>query len=136
MEEELKKYGLRIHWRTNEGHNSDDPDDYEPIDFSIDDGTDNVAWVWGSEPFNDVQIECNHPEECIEWDDDETCGECKLCGAQCTWGWVDEIVEEGRDEDGAYYARTGKERKIGEWYTGNMYKGLIGKYLKELQKRW
>ena len=102
IENELNKYGLKIYHKERRP-TADDPDDGEPIDFSIDDGTDNVAWVWGSEPFSDYEIECNHPDECIEWGDDDECGECLLCGDQCTWGWVDDVVDEGYDEDGNYY---------------------------------
>ena len=129
MEKEFEKLGLKIHHKEYHG-NSDDPDDYEPIDFSIDDGTDNVAWVWGSHPINDVEVECNHPEEAIEWGDDDECGECLLCGDQCTWRWVE---EEEYESDGVH-SKTGY-KEIGEWiHTNN--KGMIGEYIKELQKRW
>ena len=135
FEDELEKYGFKVYWRNNEGHNSDDPDDYEPIDFSISDETDNVAWVWGSEPFSDVQVECDHPEISIEWGDDDECGECPLCGAQCNWHWAKDVVNEGHDCDGNYYAYSGDVREIDEWHkTKN--KGLIGKYLKHLQEKW
>lgn len=136
MEDELKKYGLKVYWKNQEGHNSDDPDDYEPIDFSIEDGEDNVAWVWGSDPWNDVQIECNHPEECVEFGDDDEQGECALCGATCDWGWVTDVVDEGHDEDGAYFARTGEVRQIGEWHHPKKIGGIVGRYLKHLQERW
>lgn len=136
MEEELKKYGLKVYWKNREGHNSDDPDDYEPIDFSIEDGEDNVAWVWGSDPWNDVQIECNHPEECVEFGDDDEQGVCAICGATCDWGWVTEIVDEGHDEGGAYFAQTGEVRQIGEWHRPKKIGGIVGEYLKHLQERW
>ena len=137
FDKELKKYGLKVYHKEYQP-TTDDPDDYdvEPIDFSIDDGTDNVAWVWGSEPFHDVEIECNHPEECIEWGDDDECGECLLCGAQCNWGWVDDVVNEGYDGDGNYYVQTGKVREISDWHSEGKFKGLIGKYLKHLQENW
>lgn len=134
IENELKKYGLKIYHRE---HNAmkEDPDDYEPIDFSIDDGSDNVAWVWGSEPFRDWQVECNHPEECLDWGDDDECGECLLCGAQCTWRWVEEEEYERTDEYGYVISSKTGYRDIAEWHnTPN--KGIIGKYMKYLQESW
>ena len=137
MEEELKKYGLKVYWHNDSRHNSSDPDDYEPIDFSIEDGEDNVAWVWGSEPFNDVQIECNHPYECVDFGNDENeCGECQICGAQCDWHWVYDVVDEGHDMDGRYYAKEGEVREITEWYYPKKIGGSVGESLKELQEKW
>ena len=124
MEEELKKYGLQIEWNI-----SDDPDK-EPIDFSIEDKHDNIAWVWGSEPFNDVQCECNHPYECTEFGDEDKQGECLLCGATCDWHYED---DSGNVED---YHWEGQTPCIDEWYKPKKIGGIIGKYLKELQARW
>lgn len=118
MKEELKEYGLHVRW-------SDNPD-REPIDFSIEDDNDNIAWVWGSEPWNDVQVECNHPHELIEFDDDETVGECILCGATCDWHYQ-------TSADDGY---TIKERIPHEWYSPKKIGGVIGKYLKYLQEEW
>ena len=133
--EKLKEFGLRVYHKEYQPK-TDDPDEYtEPIDFSIDDGTDNVAWVWGSEPWHDVEIECNHPEECIEWGDDDECGECLLCGDQCTWRWVEETEYDGTDDNGNIeYSKSGY-RDIAEWHHTDS-KGIIGEYLKELQKVW
>ena len=134
--EELKKYGLKVYHKEYRP-TTDDPDDYdvEPIDFSIDDGTDNVAWAWGSEPFHDFEVECNHPTECIEWGDDDECGECLLCGDQCFWHWEEGEEYEGVDDDGYVMSSKWGDRVIDEWHhTGN--KGLIGKYLKHLQETW
>lgn len=128
MEEELGKYGLRIRW-------SDSPE-REPIDFSIENDEDNVVWVWGSEPFSDVQIECNHPEECVQFGDDDEQGECAICGAKCDWQWTDDVVDEGHDEDGAYFAHVGEVRQITEWYYPKKFGGIVGKYLKHLQEKW
>lgn len=134
MEKEFEKLGLKIYHKEHYD-DSDDTDDYEPIDFSIDDGTDNVAWVWGSHPIDDVEVECNHPEAAIEWGDDDECGECLLCGNQCTWRWVEEEEYEGADEDGYPVSSKSGYRDITEWHrTGN--KGLIGKYLEEMAERW
>lgn len=56
----------------------------EKIDFEVRDDNGHVcATVWGSHPINDIQIECEHPF--VEYDDDETVGECPLCGATCNW---------------------------------------------------
>lgn len=134
MKEELKKLGLTMSHREHHG-NSDDPDDYEPIDFTIDDGKDTVAQVWGSHPSNDVCIECDHPSEALDWGDDDECGECLLCGDQCMWHWEEGTEYEGTDDDGNVMSSKWGDRVIDEWHhTDN--KGLIGKYLKELQDRW
>ena len=134
FEKELKKYGLRVFHKEHR-QDREDPDDYEPIDFSIDDGTDNVAWVWGSEPWTDVEVECNHPEACIDWGDDDECGECLLCGDQCNWRWVEETEYDGTDDYGnPEYSKSGY-RDILDWHKTNN-KGLIGKYLKHLQETW
>lgn len=134
FEKELKKYGLKVYHKEHR-QDREDPDDYEPIDFSIDDGTDNVAWVWGSHPTNDVVVECNHPEEALDWGDDDECGECLLCGDQCLWHWEEGEEYEGTDDDGHPVSSKWGDRVIDEWHhTGN--KGLIGKYLKEMAERW
>lgn len=134
FEKELKKYGLKVYHKEHR-QDREDPDDYEPIDFSIDDGTDNVAWVWGSEPFHDFEIECEHPEICIDWGDDDECGECLLCGDQCNWQWVEQTEYEGTDEYGNVEYSDASYRDILDWHhTSN--KGLIGKYLKHLQETW
>ena len=119
MGEELKKYGLKLYWAERDAN---DPDS-EPIDFDISDGEDNVAWVWGSEPFSDVQCECNHPYQCIEFGDKEEQGECILCGAYCDWHY--EKDDEGHDVPEPH-----------DWYPTKKVGGLIGKYLKHLQDRW
>lgn len=124
MEEKLKEYGLNLRW-------SDDKE-REPIDFSVEDEHDNVAWVWGSEPFNDVQVECNHPTDhgCVVFGDDDEQGECVLCGAKCDWHYED---DSGNVED---YHWNGKSRCIDEWYYPKKIGGIIGEYLKELGQRW
>lgn len=134
--EGLKKYGLEVKWNKREGGNSDDPDDYLPIDFTIEDGDYTVATVWGTDPENDLEIECEHPEEFIEFGDDEDeCGECKICGAQCDWHWTTDVVDEGHDEDGVYFARTGKVREITNWYNVGGSESVIGEYLKQISKK-
>ena len=124
--EELKKYGLSIHYV----EKSRDDDDYEPIDFVIEDRYDNVAWVWGSDPTDDVQIECNHPEECMEWGDDDEWGVCKLCGATCTWHYE---KDEGNVED--FYWEN-EVRVPDEWTHPKHIGGIVGKHLADLAKRW
>ena len=122
MENELKEYGLKVR------HSEDS--DREPIDFSIEDGEDNIAWVWGSDPWNDVQIECNHPRECVIFDDDEPVGECAICGATCDCHYE---ADEGNVED---YSWSGRTLVPHEWYPPKKIGGIVGKYLKELQERW
>ena len=120
MEDKLKEYNLKVLYNTSTNS--------KPIDFSIADDEDNVAWCWGSDPYDDVQIECNHPEECIEWGEDDECGICQICGAQCVWHW--EKVYDDTTE------KTIKERKISEWNKPDRIGGIVGEYLDELDKRW
>lgn len=109
--ERLKEFGLRV-------IESDDPN-RQRIDFSVADEDDNVAWVWG-EKVSDVDWECNHPYEFIEFGDDrEEQGECLLCGSYCDWHGV-------ADENG----NTTPEPH--EWYPRRDVGGAIAEYLKEL----
>lgn len=105
-EEKLKELGLTV-------RESDAPD-RTPIDFSIEDGNDNVCWVWGDTP-EDLEIECDHPDNCVEYCDDETVGECLLCGKTCDWHWQP-------DGEG------GKERVPHSWHEGEG--GIIKQYLR------
>lgn len=115
MEDKLKKYGLKILHAESE--------DREPIDFSIADNEDNVAWVWGSEPWNDIQIECVHPHQCIDFGDGEEQGECELCGAYCNYHYEE-------DDQG------NKTPEAHEWSSRRKPSGLIGKYIEQLQEKW
>lgn len=117
IEKELDQYDLRL-------RESDNPERL-PIDFSIEDDDNNICWVWGKN-VDDVEIECNHPYQCIDWGDDDECGECELCGAQCNWHW------EYNYDDG-YKAG---ERVVHGWERPTKIAGLVGKYLKELQKKF
>ena len=123
FKEELAERGLTVHFS--------EAEDREPIDFEISDGNDNVAWVWGSEPFKDVQVECNHPEECIEWGDDDECGECLLCGAQCHWHYETETIDNYPDE-----IKEVKVRVPPDLFFHHGVSGIIGRYLEHLQKEW
>lgn len=123
FEEELKKLDL-VKFES-------ESEDREPIDFSISNSEDNVCWVYGSEPWHDVCVECNHPYEAIDWGDDDECGECLLCGDQCTWTWVKDEEYEGDDEYGYPISSKSEYRHINEWHSTEN-KGLIGKYLKKL----
>ena len=118
MEDRLKEYDMRIE--------HSEAEDREPIDFEIrDDKTDElIATVWGSEPFNDVQIDCNHDIYAI--DDDDLQGECLICGASCDWHYQ-------TSADDGYVI---KERIPHEWYFPKKIGGLVGEYLKELKEKW
>ena len=122
MQEQLKEYDLKILY-------SDD-EDREPIDFTIADDEDNVAWVWGSEPFKDVEVECTHPAQCVVFDDDEPTGYCELCGATCDAHYE---MDSGNVED---YYWSGRRLVPTEWCTPKEVGGIIGKHLKELQENW
>ena len=115
MEEELKKYGLKIRW-------SDNPD-ASPIDFSIEDDQDNVCWVWGNS-IDDIEVECDHPV--VEYDDDETVGECPVCGATCSAHYE---TDAGNVED---YYWSGRVLTPHEWFPRKTPGGIIGDILKEI----
>lgn len=114
MEEKLKEYGLEIHY--NDAENAD------PVDFNIADKEDNVATVWG-QTLDDVEYECNHPHECIEFGDKDEQGECLLCGNYCDWHYEE-------DDEGH------KIPEPHEWYFDRNVGGMIKQYLKELKDKW
>lgn len=122
MKDALAEYDLKVRY-------NDSPDS-EPIDDIIYDDEDNVAFIWGSEPWRDVQVECNHPDQCIEFDDDEPVGRCALCGATCETHYE---VDDGNVED---YAWSGRRQVPTSWTMPKELGGIIGDYLKDLQKRW
>lgn len=119
MEDKLKELDLMVYWN--------DGQDAQQIDFSIADSEDNVAWVWGD--LSDVDWECNHPYELIEWGDDDERGECKLCGATCAWSWVPDGVEPTT-------GKLMKSREPYDWEPIRYPKGLLGDYIKELREKW
>lgn len=113
MQDKLSEFGLRI--------KQDVYPEYR-LSFSIEDGEDNVAWVWGDKS-NDVDWECNHPYQCIDFGDDmEERGECLLCGAYCDYHYE-------KDDQG------NKVPEPHEWYPRRYVGGLIGEYLKELEAK-
>ena len=123
--EQLKDYGMYIR--------HSDAQDREPIDFEIRDiETDELyATVWGSEPWKDVQIDCEHPSGHVEYEDDETVGECPICGATCDWhreGYADgfgEVYEERVPHDWHKPEENSAPYDIG---------GIVKKDLKEMQE--
>lgn len=110
--DKLKEYELKVRW-------SDNPD-ASPIDFSIEDDEDNVCWVWGNS-VDDVEVECDHPV--IEYDDDETVGECPVCGATCDWHWV-------VSADDGYEI---KERVPHGWHRPEKVSGIVKEILDEMR---
>lgn len=114
MEEALKEYDLHVE--------HSEAEDREPIDFEIRDSRGELyATVWGSHPTDDVQIDCNH--DFVEYDDDETVGECPICGATCYWHYED---------DGEGH----RVRTPHDWHVPEKIGGIVGKYLQELEKKW
>ena len=97
--------------------------DRQKYDFSISDGEDNVAWIWGDD--HDLDYECNHPSDCIEYDDDEPVGECILCGSHCSCHYV---LDEGNVED---YHWSGRELVPNEWCLRHDVGGLLKKLVDE-----
>lgn len=136
VNEKLKEYSLKLYRKDIVRHDSSDPDDYCEIDFTIENDDGVVAEVWGNDPAKDIEVQCEHPYECVEFSRDDVQGECLLCGARCDYHWIDEVVDEGYEEDGKYFARTGKVREITEWHMPDKVGGLIGKYLEELKDQW
>lgn len=121
MEDELKEYDLHVEYS--------EAEDREPIDFEIRDRHGELyATVWGSEPYKDVQIDCSH--DLVEYDDDETVGECPICGATCYWHWEKDT---GNVED---YHWEGERRVPHEWLVPDKIGGIVGRELKRLQERW
>lgn len=118
MKDKLKEYGLKIRW-------SDNPD-ASPIDFSIEDDQDNVCWVCGNS-IDDVEVECDHPA--VEYDDDETVGECPVCGATCDCHYE---ADAGNVED---FYWSGRRLVPTAWTMPKQPGGVIGKYLKELKEK-
>lgn len=112
-------------------------DDREPIDFDVrDKETDErYATVWGSHPTDDIQWDCEHPEELIEFSDEDERAECPICGATFDWGYTPD-VDEGRDKDGNYTAREIEVRTLGECHEAEKPSGLIGKVLKDIERRF
>lgn len=122
MEDKLKEYGLHIEWS--------EAEDREPIDFEIRDDHDELyATVWGSEPWNDVQIDCNH--DIVEYGDDDEQGVCKLCGATCDWHWENDAEDNYPDN-----IKEIKVRVPHEIYFPKKIGGIVGDYLKKLQEEW
>ena len=115
IDKELAEYGLKIRY-------SDDKD-REPIDFSIEDSEDNIAWVWGAKP-DDVDWECNH--YAVEFEDDELQGECPICGSYCDWHW------ETSGDDGVVI----KEQVPHTWYPRKEAGGIIKEILEYYKATW
>lgn len=120
MEKELESYDL--YFREN------DAKDRENIDFIIEDKYDNVAFVWGDTP-DDVEVECNHPGQCVSYSDDEPTGYCELCGATCDCHYE---ADAGNVED---FYWSGRRLVPTEWTMPKQPGGVIGKYLKELKEK-
>lgn len=119
MKDELRQYDLKV-------RHSDAPD-AKPIDFIIYDEEDNVAFVWGDTP-EDVEVECGHPSQCVDFDDDEPTGWCELCGATCDAHYE---ADSGNVED---YAWSGRKLVPTEWTTPTKPGGVIGRYLAGLRE--
>lgn len=107
--EKLKEYGYKV-----EESKVDGGTNYEIQDQ---DG-EVVAWIWQDDNNkNNIDWECQHPEDITEFGDDDECGECPICGAICSWFWKKELVDEGHDEDGNCTGTVGEVREIMEWWT-------------------
>lgn len=105
--EDLKKFGLRV-------RESDDPN-RQLVDFTIEDDKDNVAWIWG-DLYDDIDWECSHPYQCIEFGDLSNQCECLLCGAYGDW-------HHEEDDEG------NKVPEAHEWYPRRYVGGLIKEYI-------
>lgn len=123
-ENDLTQYGLSIRHI--------DDGERMLVDFAIEDGEDNVAWVWGNS-YDDVDWECNHPDECLEFGGDDEYGTCALCGSLCGWNWADEWLDEGHDERGDCIGKTIQVRKVYEWFGRKSLGGILGNIVKEMK---
>lgn len=81
-----------------------------------------TAWVWDD---GDVGFMCEHPDIAIEYDDDETVGECVLCGSTCNWHY----------EVGADDGYTTRERVPHSWERPDNAGGIIKKVLEAYNER-
>lgn len=113
MLDKLKGYGLTFV--------ENDDESREPIDFIIKEDNDGVAAVWGNKP-DDVDFECSHPYQCIDFGDGEEQCECTLCGSFGDYHYDKD--EEGHDVPEPH-----------DWYPRRDVGGLIGEYLEELRER-
>lgn len=113
INQELMVYGLKL-------VESDDLN-RQKIDFVLQDEEDNIFWCWGEQP-NDVDWECNHPYQCIDFGDSNEKCECLLCGSFGDYHYDKD--EEGHDVPEPH-----------EWYPRRDVGGLIGEYLKELERK-
>lgn len=87
------------------------------IDISIKDDGEEVAYIFGDN-IEDLDWECKHPSQCVEYDDDETVGTCALCGSWCNWHKED--IGDGNTE-----------RVPHDWYPRKNVGGLIREYIKQ-----
>lgn len=121
MKKELQELDLHVEYS--------EAEDREPIDFEIRNEADELcATVWGSNPFNDVQIDCNHPEEAIDYnyDKEHHQGRCEICGAWC------DVKTHTNYDDGYRVVESYAEA----WYQPNRIGGIVGEYLDKLRKEF
>lgn len=111
INKQLEEYDLTM-------RESDSPD-RQLIDFDITDGEDNVFWCWGDNA-GDIDWECNHPYQAIDFGDgDEQC-ECRLCGSFGDYHYID-------DEDG------NRVPEPYEWHPRKSVGGIVGDYIDVLR---
>lgn len=83
----------------------------------------------------DYEYDCIHPQDFVEFGEDDECGECTLCGSVCEWHWEKEWIDEGHDENGGCVGREIKSRVITEWNKQNdsssIVKEIVGKATKD-----
>lgn len=107
MEKKLEEYGLEF-------KESVDPN-RQLVDFSIKEDEDEVFSCWGDR-IDDVDWECQHPYQCVDFGDGEEQCECSLCGS-----FGDYHYEE--DDEG------NKVPEPHDWYPRRSVGGLVGEYL-------
>ena len=81
------------------------------------------ANLWIDNLGDEIDIECDH--DLVEYEDDETQGECLICGATCDWHY-----EESADD--GYIV---KEPMPHDWHKPDKTGGVIGEYLKNLKAK-
>ena len=89
----------------------------------MDSGTkETYANIWIDNLGNEIETECDHAF--VEYGDDETVGECPICGATCDWHW-----QESADD-----GYTIKEQIPHDWHKPEKTGGIIGEYLKNIKE--
>lgn len=125
--DKLKEMGIEVKFL-------EDKPDYKRLKLIYEKST--ISDIRIEDPFKyDVSWICSHDENFVEWGDDDERGKCLICGSECDWSWVKDVVDEGHDGEGNYYAKEGQVREIGGWHPTDD-KGIIGEIVEWAKEHW